>query len=61
MQCIRTLSELEFSCYCLESKVFIYQVISQKAQQLFKLGMNYLEISRVLKVSDKTVKRALQK
>ena len=37
----------------------LHYLISVKAIELHDLGMNYLTISKILKASDKTVKKAV--
>ena len=59
MQRIRTAGEVgvEFSVFT--EQRFIYQGISNEAKKLFQLGLSYGAISRVLKIDDKTTKKAI--
>jgi len=60
-QPIRTLAEmrLTFSLLCTKPP-FVYQQVAEKARELSRLGMSACAIARVLKVTDKTVTKALR-
>ncbi|MBI2608308.1 MAG: hypothetical protein HYW47_01775 [Deltaproteobacteria bacterium] len=56
---IRTISEIDLDFPIFTEELFLYQKISPKAKQLFKLGMNYYQIGKALGVDEKTVKKAI--
>jgi hypothetical protein len=60
-QPIRTLAELPLGFAVVDTApCFIYLQIAEKASELHRLGMSACAIARVLKVSDKTVTKALR-
>ena len=60
-QRIRTIAELPFEFPVLHThQPFAYQIIAEKALRLNRLGMSASEIGRALKVSDKTVTKAIR-
>jgi DNA invertase Pin-like site-specific DNA recombinase len=40
--------------------LFVYQQVAEKAQELSRLGMSASAIARILKITDKTVTKALR-
>jgi hypothetical protein len=60
-QPIRTLAEIPLHLPLVDAiPCFVYQQVSEKAAELARLGMSACAIARALKVSDKTVVKALK-
>ena len=56
-----TLTELHLSLFLLDTRpLFIYQQVAEKAHELSHLGMSASAIAKMLKISDKTVTKALR-
>jgi DNA-binding NarL/FixJ family response regulator len=60
-QPIRTLAEMHVTFALLETRpLFLYERVAEKARELSRLGMSASAIARTLKISDKTVSKALR-
>ena len=60
MQPIRTLAEIPVEFSVITQEPFLYQQISQKAQKRYRLGMNFHQVGKALKVDEKTAKKAIE-
>ena len=58
---IRTISEVPFEVQIPLSKPFLFQTLSEAAITLKHQGLSYLAISKILKIDDKTVKKAIER
>ena len=58
---IRTISEIPFEVQIPLSKPFLFQTLSEAAITLKHQGLSYLAISKILKIDDKTVKKAIER
>jgi ribosome-binding protein aMBF1 (putative translation factor) len=59
-QRIRTAGEIPFRAVLLEAVVPAYLRIAREARTLRALGLSYARIARELKITDKTVAKALR-
>lgn len=58
---IRTISEVPLEFTIPITKTFLFQSLSDLARGLREKGLSYLAISKILKIDDKTVKKAITK
>ena len=56
---IRTISEVPLEFTIPITKTFLFQSLSDAARGLKAKGLNYLAISKILGIDDKTVKKAI--
>ena len=60
-QPIRTVAQLHFNFSLLDTRPpFVYQQVAEKAKELSRLGMSVGAIATILKITDKTVTKALR-
>ena len=57
---IQTISEINVRIKILPAQLpYLYQNLSQKATELYLLGLSYIEIGKILGIDPKTVKKAV--